>query len=96
MRSQAAKKLRRFWTVTKPPKVRQKRQTIDVNMLRLNQLEQTHAAVSPAVAAVFDATPRCLRDAVSVDDFVDHHRSRFNAFRKASSSGDVPGPDAGS
>src|SRR6266540_5774861 len=65
-------------------------------MLRLDQLEQTHAPVSSAVAALFDSTPGSLRDAVGVNDFIDHHRAGFNLFRNSTYSCDIFCPDAGS
>ncbi len=61
-------------------------------MLRRDQLKQAHPAVSSAVTAVLNSTPGGLSDAVCVNYFIDHHRSRFNAFRNSPALCDVPGP----
>ena len=50
--------------------------------------------MGPAVAAVFDATPRCLRDAMRVHHLIDHHCSSFNAFGQRAAAGDVLCPNA--
>ena len=47
--------------------------------VRSDEFEQAHPSVSSAVAAVLYAAPGRLRDAVRVDDFIDHHRSGFDA-----------------
>ena len=52
--------------------------------------------MSAAVAALLDSAPGRLRDAVGVDHFVDHHRSRFDALSQALPARNVFGPDAGS
>lgn len=60
-----------------------------MDVLGRYQLQQTRASVSSAVAAVFNAAPWSLRDAMRVNHLVDHHSSGLNAFRKSSSSGDI-------
>src|SRR6266566_534630 len=51
--------------------------------------------MSSAVAAIFNASPRCLRNAMSINDLVDHHCSRFDALRDSSPTSDIFCPDAG-
>src|SRR6267142_1344888 len=64
-----------------------------MDVLRCDQLKQSHASMGSAVAAVFDATPGSLRDAMRVNDLVDHYSSGLNAFRNSPSPGDVLCPD---
>src|SRR5439155_20674677 len=92
---ESMKELCSFRVIAKPPKIRQKGKAIHVNVLWCDQLKQPHAAVCAAVAAVFNATPGCLGNAVRVKYFVDHHSSRFDAFANSSSPGCVFCPHAG-
>src|SRR5262249_2024254 len=76
-----------------PPEVRNKRQTVHVNVLRVHELEQACAAMGSAKPTLFHAAPRCLGDTVSVEDFIDHDCASVNAFGQPPAPRDVVGPN---
>ena len=67
------------FVVFEPPKVWNEGYAIYVDVLGMNQFQQTGSPVCAAEPALFGAAPRSLRDSVSVEDLIDHHRARFNA-----------------
>src|SRR4030095_3897783 len=67
-----------------------------MNMTRRNHFQQPHAAVGPSIAALLDATPWSLRDAVGINHFVYHDGACLNLFRQATTFAHVAGPYASS
>src|SRR5688572_4472877 len=65
--------------VTKPPDIVDERQTVHVHMNGRDQLKKAETTVRAPQPALFDAAPRRLRDAVRVEDFVDHHCACLDA-----------------
>src|SRR3712207_2076171 len=65
-RAEEARGVRR---VFEPPEVVHAREAVDVYVVRGDQLKQPESAVRAAEAALFDAAPGRLRDAVRVEDF---------------------------
>ena len=80
--------------VREPPDVGQPRHTVDVNMLRRYQFEQSETPVRPAITALLDAAPRRLRHRVRVNNFVDHHRAGVDLFGELTPATDVAREDA--
>src|SRR5205085_12697725 len=61
--------------VVEPPNVLKTREAVDVDVVRRDQFEESEATVRAPQAALLDAAPGRLRDAVRVENLVDHHRA---------------------
>ena len=95
MLGKSVEKFSRKWRITKPPKVRQKRKAVNVNVLSGNHLEQPHSAMRSAKAAVLHATPRRLRNGGCIKHLVDGDGSRLDSLGQSSSARDVFSPNTG-
>ena len=94
MSGESFKCFNRVRAVWKPPRVRQNRDFIDVNVLRLNEFHQAFDAVRSAATGIFEAAPRRLPDAVRVENLVDANCSGFDFFGDSSALCEIARPDA--
>ena len=66
-----------------------------MNVLGVDEFQQTGAAMRSAESALLHAAPGGLRDSMSVQSLVYHDRSRVDALGDSLSAREVAGPDAG-
>src|SRR2546423_7889441 len=65
--------------VVKPPNVLETREPVDVDVVRSDQLKQAETTVRATESALLDAAPGRLRDAVRVENLVDHNGAGLDA-----------------
>src|SRR3954468_4317424 len=66
-----------------------------MNMLRVDEFQQSGVTMSTTEPALLDSAPWRLRYAVRVKNFIDHDRTRMDAGRKSLTSRNIVRPDAG-
>src|ERR1044072_1805893 len=80
--------------VGEPPDILHEGEAVDVDVVRGNHLQETQTTVRAPEAALLNAAPRRLRDAVCVEHLVDHDGAGFNLRGDAAPLLYVARPDA--